>query len=62
MAFTTVLDPRAIGDIQQAIDYYEEKQSGLGAKFEDTLNEYLRKLEQHPFFQIRYDNVHCLPI
>jgi toxin ParE1/3/4 len=62
MAFTTVLDPRAIGDIQQAIDYYEMKQPGLGAKFEGTLNEYLRKLEQHPFFQVRYDNVHCLPI
>lgn len=62
MAFTTVLDPRAIQDIQQAIDYYEEQQPGLGEQFENTLNEYLRKLEQNPFFQIRYDNVHCLPL
>jgi len=62
MAFTTVLDPRAIRDIQQAIDYYEKQQPGLGEQFEDTLNEYLRKLEQNPFFQIRYDNVHCLPL
>jgi hypothetical protein len=29
MAFTTVLDPRAINDIQQAIDYYDEQQPGL---------------------------------
>jgi hypothetical protein len=29
MAFTTVLDPRAIKDIQQAIDYYDEQQPGL---------------------------------
>lgn len=62
MAFTTVLDPRAIRDIQQAIDYYEELQPGLGEQFEDTLNKYLRKLEQNPFFQVRYDNVHCLPL
>lgn len=34
MTFSTVLDPRAIQDIQQAIDYYEEKQSGLGEQFE----------------------------
>jgi len=62
MAFTTVLDPRAIQDIQKAIDYYEEQQPGLGVQFEDSLNEYLRKLEQNPFFQVRYDNVHCLPL
>lgn len=62
MAFTTVIDPRAMQDIQRAVDYYEEQQPGLGAQFEDTLNEYLLKLEQNPFFQIRYDNVHCLPL
>lgn len=62
MAFTTVLDPRAIRDIQQAIDFYEEQQPGLGEQFEETLNEYLQKLEKNPFFQIRYDKVHCLPL
>lgn len=31
MAFTTVIDPRAMQDIQQTIDYYEEQQPGLGA-------------------------------
>ncbi|MEX0845329.1 MAG: hypothetical protein WD022_08600 [Balneolaceae bacterium] len=62
MAFTTVLDPRAMQDIQLAIDYYEEQQPGLGEQFEDILNEYLRKLEQNPFFQIRYDDIHCLPL
>lgn len=62
MSFTTVLDPRAIRDIQQVIDYYEKQQPGLGEQFEDILNEYLHKLEQNPFFQIRYDNVHCFPL
>lgn len=62
MAFNTVLDPRAIQDIQNAIDYYEEQQPGLGQQFEDTLNHNLHKLEQFPFFQVRYDNIHCLPL
>ena len=62
MAFTTVLDPRAINDIQQAIDYYDEQQPGLWEKFEESLNEYLVKLEQHPFYQVGYDEIHCLPL
>tara|TARA_R110002124_G_C8904826_1_gene510123 strand:- start:241 stop:555 length:315 start_codon:yes stop_codon:yes gene_type:complete len=62
MAFTTVLDPRAMLDIQQAIDYYDEQHSGLGEQFEDFVNECLIKLEQNPFFQIRYDDIHCLPL
>ncbi len=62
MAFTAFVDRRAIQDIQQAIDYYEEQQPGLGERFEAHLNEYLAKLEQNPFFQIRYDDVHCLTL
>lgn len=62
MAFTTVLDPRSIQDIQQAIDYYDEQLPGLGEQFEDFVNECLAQLEQNPFFQVRYDDMHCLPL
>tara|TARA_R110000868_G_scaffold104089_3_gene286419 strand:- start:112475 stop:112786 length:312 start_codon:yes stop_codon:yes gene_type:complete len=30
MAYSFVIDPRAIKDIQEAIDYYEEQQAGIG--------------------------------
>ncbi|AEL28750.1 hypothetical protein Cycma_5066 [Cyclobacterium marinum DSM 745] len=30
MAYSLVIDPRAIKDIQEAIDYYEEQQAGIG--------------------------------
>lgn len=62
MAFSVVIDPRAIQDIQQAIDYYEDQQPGLGKKFEAVLNKHLLTLEKNPFFRIRYDSVHCLPV
>jgi plasmid stabilization system protein ParE len=62
MAFSTVIDPRAMQDIQQAIDYYENQQPGLGKQFEEFLNRNLSKLQQNPFFQVRYENVHCLPL
>lgn len=34
MNFLNKLDLRALNDIQNAIDYYDNKQIGLGKKFE----------------------------
>ena len=62
MAFTLVIDPRAILDVQNAIDYYDEQQAGLGERFEATLNKLLLTLEKNPLFRIRYDDVRCLPV
>jgi hypothetical protein len=46
MSFTLVIDPRAIRDIQEAIDCYDEQQAGLGARFEAALNKPLLTLEK----------------
>jgi toxin ParE1/3/4 len=62
MAYGIVIDPRAIRDIQEAIDYYDEQQAGLGERFETALDKHLLTLEKNPFFRIRYDNVRCLPL
>ena len=62
MGYSTVIDPKAIQDVQDAIEFYDEKEPGLGKEFENHLNESLKLLEKNPFFQIRYDNVHCLPL
>ncbi len=62
MSYSTILDPRALLDIQEAIDYYEDQEPGLGERFESALNQSILMLEQTPFFQVRYDNIHCLPL
>jgi toxin ParE1/3/4 len=62
MAYALEIDLRAIRDIQEAINYYDEQQSGLGRKFENELNKHLLTLEKNPFFHVRYDDVHCLPL
>lgn len=62
MSYSIEIAPGAIQDIQEAIDYYEEQQIGLGEKFEYVLNKQIQRLEKNPFFRIRYDNVHCLPL
>lgn len=36
MAFTLLIDPRAIQDIHDVIDYYDNQQTGLGGKFENA--------------------------
>jgi plasmid stabilization system protein ParE len=62
VVYTIVLDPRAIRDIQQAIEYYDEQVPGLGEKFVGVLNKQLLLLEKNPFFRIRYDSVRCLSL
>lgn len=61
MPFTIVLDPRAVQDIQESIDYYEDQEPGLGRQLEHV-DHYFSLLIKNPFFQVRYDSVHCLPL
>ena len=60
--FEIILEPDAFIDIQDAIDYYENEQSGLGIKFEQALNKLFLSLQKSPFYAVRYDEVKCLPM
>lgn len=51
-----------LADIQEAIDYYESKQSGLGEYFYQVIDEHLDTLSKNPFFEIRYKDYRGLPI
>ncbi len=61
MIFEVVIEPRAILDIQEAINYYETKQEDLGEYFYEVINEHIELLTQNPYFQIRYKDYHGLP-
>jgi toxin ParE1/3/4 len=62
MGFKIKLNLDARNDIQNNIDWYNEQQKNLGKKFLDEIKTYIQKLKSIPFFQIRYDNVRCLPL
>lgn len=62
MAFTIKIEPEARHDIQEGINWYNEQQAGLGRKFHKTVKNYIKKLQMNPFYQIRYDEIHCLPL
>ena len=50
MSFKIVVEPRAIFDIQEALDYYDFKQIGLGEYFFLALEEHIEVLRKNPFF------------
>ncbi|NBB76166.1 MAG: type II toxin-antitoxin system RelE/ParE family toxin [Bacteroidetes bacterium] len=62
MTYAILLDPKAIEDIQKSIDHYEEQEPGLGKQFEEHLDQQFSVLRKNPHFQVRYDQVRCLPL
>jgi hypothetical protein len=57
------IEPEALIDIQNAIDYYDSKKSGLGENFYKAIDGHfnLLKLYYHSF-AIKYDDIRCLPL
>jgi toxin ParE1/3/4 len=62
MSYKIVFEPRSIFDIQDAIDYYDSKQLGLGEYFFHTLEEHIEVITKSPFFQVKYKDYQGLPI
>ena len=48
--------------LQKVIDYYNDQQKGLGKRFAKEVFKSSKQLEKNPYFQIRYDDIRCLPI
>lgn len=53
---------KALKDLQNAIDYYDEQKIGLGLRFNKVIEKHFIAIIKKPHFQIRYQNVRCLPV
>lgn len=62
MRFEVEIDLRAVEDVRTAKDYYESQQLGLGLRFEKAVAQLVSILQKNPFFQIRYDQIRCVPM
>lgn len=62
MSFKIKIEPEARTDIQEAISWYNKQQKGLGKKFYSHVLNHIDDLAINPHFEIRYDNIHCLPL
>ena len=58
--YKMVIAPRALQEIQDAIDHYNGKQKGLGKRFFSGVKKTIEVIRKSPFYQIRYDDVRCL--
>ena len=62
MIFQIYIEPEVLTDIQESIDWYEQRQTGLGDRFYEELNQFIDTLKLSPWYQVRYENVRCLPL
>jgi len=62
MSYSITIEDNALQDIQDAIDYYDDQQIGLGEKFENNVHKSITTLTKNPFYQIRYENIRCFPL
>ena len=60
--FTIIADPRVKEDLKEARDFLNTKRKGFGTKFINEYRDFLNNLQTNPMFQIRYKEVHCLPM
>lgn len=49
-------------DIQEGISWYNSKKKGLGKSFHNEVKDHIITLKEIKFFQIRYEEVRCLPL
>ncbi len=63
MKFKVEYNPDFFNDLAQAVDWYNEKQSGLGDKLFSNVKKQTAKLSTSALhFVIKYDNIHCMCI
>jgi len=61
------ITPKALNDIQEAINYYNGQQKGLGRRFQKNVDKYLSKIQKMPqsatiaFDNVRYKVVDSFP-
>lgn len=60
--YTIVADPRVKDDLTEARDFLNSRRKGYGKKFLTEYRATLKSLQTNPLFQIRYKEIHCLPL
>jgi hypothetical protein len=63
MGFKLIYAAEIYDDLQQNIDWYNERQSGLGLRFFKAVKEQIVRIKKTPFgAAIRYEEVRCAKV
>lgn len=61
--YNVKIEQEALSDIQEITDWYNEQQSGLGARFQKTAIQQINSLYKVPLlYAIRYKEIRCMVI
>lgn len=60
--YIVTADPRVKDDLKEARDFFNSRKKGLGLQFLKDYRTTLSQLVINPFYEIRYNNVRCLPL
>ncbi len=60
MPFTIVIEKRALKDIQNAIDYYDEQAAGLGKKFNSAISKHIATIADKSLLSIKIQRLQSL--
>lgn len=56
-----VLD-RVTDELDDAVNYYNSKQNGLGKRFYLEYKKTLKTIKLNPYYRVYYDDIHCLQV
>ena len=62
MTFEVIISPRALNDIEDAIDFYKFRSNDAPLHFITQLESAYNTLKKNPYHSIRYKNVRSLKI
>lgn len=60
--YSITADPKVKDDLKEARDFLNSRRKGFGKKFLLEYRTTLKYLQKTPNFQIRYNDVQCLPM
>ena len=61
MKYKVKIEPDALADIQDITDWYNEAQTTLGKRFQDTAIKQINSLSKNPqIYTIRYKEIRCM--
>ncbi|PWE00444.1 hypothetical protein DDZ16_05810 [Marinilabilia rubra] len=62
MPYSLKIQPQVFAELQEASEFYNKQQPGLGNRFIRTIDKEFKNLQKFPWFQIRYKTIRCKPV
>ena len=63
MAFKIIFMPQVFDDVQDAVNWYNERQKGVGKRFFSVVKIHFGLLKKDPFcIAVKYDDIRCMPV